>query len=219
MRQRDGLGASLSSVDALHGRLLGLQRALGPDPPPLYFVKVDVRACFDTIKQSYLRDLVASMLQDVRRCSPRVADSAEPLGDRALHSHGPDDERGADQSLSYRGSAQLRPALLRPARGQDRQSLSQHGPGRSGTAAVDHGQGLPRDRSLGHRRACDQGAPGGLRSRWLGSSAASSTARPRASRKAPVCPRSCASASAVDAPMLTRAARTTPLSKPTDSRS
>ena len=65
--QREGLGASLTSVDALHGRLLALKRALGSEPPPLSFVKVDVRACFDTIKQGHLCDLVATMLQDVRR--------------------------------------------------------------------------------------------------------------------------------------------------------
>lgn len=34
--------------------------------PRLYFVKVDVRSCFDTIEQSTLMDVLADLLQDVR---------------------------------------------------------------------------------------------------------------------------------------------------------
>lgn len=150
--QRGGLGASLSSVDTLHGRLLALKRTLGPDPPPLYFVKVDVRACFDTIKQGHLRDLVASMLQDVRQLTAwgrlRFAGS---LGDRALHADRPSHKRRASQPLPNRGSSKRRAALLRPARGAGCQPLPQLGPRRSSPAADDQRQGLLRHRAFGHR--------------------------------------------------------------------
>jgi telomerase reverse transcriptase len=62
-RQSGRLGSALFSVGELHGRLRIFKRSLGSaDSQPLYFVKVDVQTCFDTIPQVQLLNLVEDLL-------------------------------------------------------------------------------------------------------------------------------------------------------------
>ena len=85
IQQPNALGASLFSVGDIHGRLKAFRSALqrtGRSNSPLFFAKVDVKACFDTIPQ---RDIVHTI---ERLCSAdkyRVNRHAEV---KACNSHG-----------------------------------------------------------------------------------------------------------------------------------
>ncbi|KAL0953283.1 hypothetical protein HGRIS_004533 [Hohenbuehelia grisea] len=62
------LGASVFSSDEMHVKLQAFRRRLPKDPfgnmPKLYFVKVDVQACFDTIEQDKLLNILYELLSD-----------------------------------------------------------------------------------------------------------------------------------------------------------
>ncbi|KAB2578511.1 Telomerase reverse transcriptase [Lasiodiplodia theobromae] len=65
LTQPERLGSSLFSVGDMHSRLKAFRSALeqrGLMEKPLYFVKVDVKSCFDTIPQKRLLDIVRSLL-------------------------------------------------------------------------------------------------------------------------------------------------------------
>ncbi|GAB7359408.1 hypothetical protein MBLNU230_g6057t1 [Neophaeotheca triangularis] len=65
-RRPDDLGSALFSVDDMHPRLANFRsrlRDLGLANAPLYFAKVDVQACFDTIPQQRLLQLAQRVLQ------------------------------------------------------------------------------------------------------------------------------------------------------------
>jgi telomerase reverse transcriptase len=62
-RQSAKLGSAMFSVGELHDRLRTFKRGLvSPDNQQLYFVKVDVQTCFDTIPQAQLLELVKHLI-------------------------------------------------------------------------------------------------------------------------------------------------------------
>jgi telomerase reverse transcriptase len=62
-QQSARLGSALFSVGELHGRLRMFKHSLGSaESQPLYFVKVDVQTCFDTIPQAQLLNLVEDLI-------------------------------------------------------------------------------------------------------------------------------------------------------------
>ncbi|EAW11871.1 telomerase reverse transcriptase [Aspergillus clavatus NRRL 1] len=68
-RNPDSLGAALSFVGEIHTRLKGFKERLtqkhaGHPRPHLYFVKVDIQSCFDTIPQENLVPLVESLVSE-----------------------------------------------------------------------------------------------------------------------------------------------------------
>jgi telomerase reverse transcriptase len=64
-RQSARLGSALFSVGELHDRLRTFKRNItSPDDQRLYFVKVDVQTCFDTIPQAQLLKLVEDLISN-----------------------------------------------------------------------------------------------------------------------------------------------------------
>ncbi|OJT07372.1 Telomerase reverse transcriptase [Trametes pubescens] len=68
-RQPDRLGASVFGPNEIYAKLKAFKcRLTGNDPskklPKLYFVKVDVQACFDTIEQTKLLDILRELLTE-----------------------------------------------------------------------------------------------------------------------------------------------------------
>jgi telomerase reverse transcriptase len=62
-RQSAKLGSALFSVGELHDRLRNFKRGLvSPENQQLYFVKVDVQTCFDTIPQAQLLEVVEDLI-------------------------------------------------------------------------------------------------------------------------------------------------------------
>ncbi|OAP62484.1 hypothetical protein AYL99_04689 [Fonsecaea erecta] len=55
------LGSALLSVGDIHGKVAGFKKVIGSESP-LFFVKVDIKSCFDTIPQEPLLRLASSLL-------------------------------------------------------------------------------------------------------------------------------------------------------------
>lgn len=62
--QPEALGSALSNVRDIHSRLMGFKGKMEPGQikKPLYFVKLDVQSCFDTIPQKRLMELVERLV-------------------------------------------------------------------------------------------------------------------------------------------------------------
>ena len=87
--QPEALGSAMATVRDVHGRLEGFKENLerkGKAGMRLYFVKLDVQACFDTIPQRKLMELVERLVgEDEYRVSKHV-EVKPPVGARAAHS-------------------------------------------------------------------------------------------------------------------------------------
>lgn len=60
------MGASVLGPNEVYLKLKRFKASLGTRRQKLYFVKVDIRACFDTIEQGKLLDVIESVLKEVR---------------------------------------------------------------------------------------------------------------------------------------------------------
>lgn len=58
------MGASVLGLNQIYARFKRFKSRLGPQLPKLYFVKVDIRACFDTIQQEKILQVIDSTLAE-----------------------------------------------------------------------------------------------------------------------------------------------------------
>ena len=81
--QQEKLGASCFGPGEIYKRLKSFKRRVmreGGKMPKLYFVKVDVQACFDTIEQGKLLDIILKIISE-------VSSLAVLLKGRVIHLH------------------------------------------------------------------------------------------------------------------------------------
>lgn len=75
-RQPGLFGSLVTSPTEIHNNLTKFKAALldahNDILPRLYFVKVDVKACFDTINQQTLLTILATVLQEVSQPCPNL---------------------------------------------------------------------------------------------------------------------------------------------------
>lgn len=60
----DKIGSSVLSMNHVYTRIKHFRSRLGPSIPKLYFVKVDIRACFDTIQQQKILEVINNIFSE-----------------------------------------------------------------------------------------------------------------------------------------------------------
>lgn len=104
-RGRDAapLGSAMLSVGDLHGRLAAFKQKLAPECR-LFFAKVDIKSCFDSIPQGHLLDMVrqlfsATSYRTTRHTEIKSADNKGLLKRRYLGDSRPTDESAVFSEL------------------------------------------------------------------------------------------------------------------------
>jgi len=59
------MGASVLGTNEIYARFKDFKTRMGDRRPKLYFVKVDIKACFDTIEQEKLLKVIEEVLEEV----------------------------------------------------------------------------------------------------------------------------------------------------------
>ncbi|POV94247.1 hypothetical protein PSTT_16953 [Puccinia striiformis] len=67
----DRMGYSVLGLDHIYTRFKNFRSRFGPSLPDLYFVKVDIRACFDSIQQDKVLEVINGLFSEAR-ATPNV---------------------------------------------------------------------------------------------------------------------------------------------------
>lgn len=83
------MGSSVLGPNDIYVKLKRFKHSLGSRRPKFYFVKVDIRACFDTIEHGKLLDVIEGVLQEVSDCvlKIRIAKTTTQTVNAAEHVH------------------------------------------------------------------------------------------------------------------------------------